>query len=101
MTRYLDNLDRPSRRNFIGIWVIYEWKELISLQGRFRRRFGLSGCIMHHNGKEFENRLFAELETLSGVESYHPQCNGAVERMHATMLKMLRQLPENHKSKWY
>ena len=49
----------------------------------FMLRYGIPSKIMHDQGGEFENRLFAELRKLSGVlkartTPYHPQTNGAV-----------------------
>ena len=75
------------------------------IYGDFVLRFGLPSQILHDQGREFENSLFAELEKLSGVRKlrttpYHPQCNGMVERMNKTILGMLRTLPEKSKSRW-
>ena len=75
------------------------------LYGDFVLRFGFPSQILHDQGREFENNLFAELEKLSGVHKlrttpYHPQTNGTVERMNQTVLSMLRTLPENNKSRW-
>ena len=67
-------------------------------------RFGLPGRITHNQGREFENKILVELERLSCVEKsrntpYHPQCNGAIDRLNANLLKL--PLPENHKSKYH
>ena len=75
------------------------------IYGDFVLRFGLPSQILHDQGREFENHMFAELERLSGVQKlrttpYHPQCNGMVERMNKTILGMLRTLPERSKSRW-
>ena len=75
------------------------------IYGDFVLKFGLPSQILHDQGREFENNLFAELEKLCGVKKmrttpYHPQCNGMVERMNQTVLGMLRTLPEKNKSRW-
>ena len=75
------------------------------LYGDFVLRFGLPTKILHDQGKEFENNLFKEMEKLTQVKKlrttpYHPNTNGCVERMNATLLAMLRTLPETNKSKW-
>ena len=71
----------------------------------FVLRYGWPARIMHDQGGEFENELFSQLETLSGVKKsrttpYHPQSNGKCERMNRTLLGLLRTLPEKFKSRW-
>ena len=72
----------------------------------FILRFGIPKHILHDQGKEFENNLFADIEKVSGIKKlrttpYHPQCNGAVERMNRTILQMLRSLESSQKKKWH
>ena len=71
----------------------------------FVLRYGWPARIMHDQGGEFENQMFSQLETLSGIKKsrttpYHPQSNGKCERMNRTLLGLLRTLPEKFKSKW-
>jgi len=71
----------------------------------FAMKFGTPHRILHDQGGEFENRLFADLEQHLGIKKsrttpYHPMCNGMVERLNSTILQMLRTLPEIMKSRW-
>jgi len=68
-------------------------------------RFGIPSRILHDQGKEWENKIFEQLEKLCGMTKsrtspYHPMGNGQCERMNQTLLAMLKTLPEAWKSNW-
>ena len=71
----------------------------------FVLKFGTPNRILHDQGKEFENKLFDELEKHFEIKrcrttSYHSMCNGIVERLNSTVIQMLRTLSEKLKWKW-
>ena len=68
-------------------------------------RFGVPKQLYHDQGKEFDNKLFKQLEKLLGVRGshttpYHPQGNGQVEQFNRTMLQMLRTFTDEQKQDW-
>ena len=59
------------------------------LYSDFMLRFGFHVGILHDQGREFENKLFHQLQQLCGrirsrTTPYHPQCNGKAERFNQT-----------------
>ena len=72
---------------------------------KFILQFGLPRRIHHDQGGEFQNRLFARLHQLTGIESsrttpYHPEGDGQPERMNRTLINMLKCLEESEKKDW-
>ena len=71
----------------------------------FVPRYGIPDRLMSDQGGEFQNKTIEELNQLIGIQQsrttpYHPQSNGACERMNETLLRMLRALPQNVKTRW-
>ena len=71
----------------------------------FFLKYGFPSRILHDQGREFENKLFHQLEKSCGIirsrtTPYHPQGNGKAERFNRTLLSMLKTLPEIQKSRW-
>ncbi len=71
---------------------------LISIFGRT----GLPLQLLSDNGTQFTGTLVKELSELFGIEMvktspYHPQSNGVVEQMHATLESLLRKAHDSGK----
>lgn len=52
--------------------------------------YGIPKYITTDQGRQFESKLFAEINKLFGIKhtrttAYHPQCNGLIERFHRTL----------------
>ena len=63
-------------------------------------------CRIHTDqGRNFQAEIVAELYRLFGIKQsrttpYHPQGNGQCERMHRSIINLLRTLNQNDKSRW-
>ena len=62
--------------------------------------FGFPKCILHDQGKEFDNKFVKRLSKITGVKpsritSYHTMGNRLRKRMNQTLLNMLETLPTN------
>ena len=71
----------------------------------FVLKFGMPNRILHDQGKEFENKLFHELEKYFGIKRCRttpcqPMGNGMVEHLNSTVIHMLHTLAEKLKYKW-
>ena len=60
---------------------------------------------MTDNDLAFTSEVVQELCNLFGVKrvrtsAYHPQSNGAIERQHQTVIKMIRRLSQDEKANW-
>ena len=67
--------------------------------------YGFPKHVIHHQGREFENKLFKRIEQLAGIKSfkttsYHPMGNRILERTNREVINMLKTLTKNHKLNW-
>lgn len=67
--------------------------------------FGIPKIMQSDNGTEFVNELIEELVKLNGIDhrtisAYNPRANGAVERMNATIEKVLCKTVEGAMHTW-
>ena len=68
--------------------------------------YGLPKIMQSDNGTEFVNRVMSALTETYGIEhrlitAYHPQANGAVERMNGTIQRMLRKHLNAADNRWH
>ena len=63
-------------------------------------QFDFPAKTLHDQRREFENKLYHQLEKLSGVHPYPLQTNRKDERFNRALSSMLRMLPEDRMSKW-
>ena len=67
--------------------------------------FGFPCQLMSDQAPEFVSGVLSALCNLLQVKKlrtllYHPQSNGAVERTHQTLMRMIGKLDPNHKHRW-
>ena len=77
-------------------WVLYN---------NYFSVFGFPQCLMSDQGTEFCGKVIAAMCSLLGVEKirttpYHPQTNGAAERVHQTLQHMIGKLEPEKRRKW-
>ena len=75
------------------------------LYDNYFRHFGFPQCLMSDQGKEFCNGIIESLCIYLGIKkirttAYHPQSNGAVERSHQTLQRMLGKLEGTQRKHW-
>ena len=74
-------------KNIKTLDVLQAWESWISL-------FGRPDCILSDNGPQFVSYMFGDYMKAQGIElratsTYHPQCNGMVERIHRWLKERL------------
>ena len=67
--------------------------------------YGPPALLLSDNGSQFTSKLFKEICNLLGTANvfnttYHPQCNGQVERFNRTILASLRHYVGEHPKDW-
>jgi len=96
VTECLTMIDR-----FMGILVAVPvthanaQQSLLAFFNHFISRYGVPKILISDNGPAFRSRLWAKAMQAIGIEHrftlpYNPQCNGKVERVHRTLLTILR-----------
>src|SRR6266536_1123451 len=68
-------------------------------------KFGFPLQILSDQGPNFESTLFSEMCKVMGVDkirtsSYHPRCNGMLERFHRTLNSMLGKVVKDNQRDW-
>ena len=67
--------------------------------------FGTPTRLLSDRGVNFMSSVIDEMCKILGMKRlqttpYHPQTNGLVERLHQTIMQMIRKLGENKKANW-
>ena len=75
------------------------------LVDHFIAHYGMPKSILSDQGSEFCNHVIDEVYDLLNIRrlrttSYHPSCNGAVERLHRTMNAMLAKMVKESQRDW-
>ena len=75
------------------------------LYDNYFRHFGFPRRLLSDQGKEFCNAILNELCYYLNVKKlrsspYHPQTNGAVERVHQTLRRMVGKLDNKRRKNW-
>ena len=75
------------------------------LVDEFICRYGIPEELLTDRGAQFLSGLFVRLCQQLQIQklnttAYHPECNGANERMHSTLYTILRALTENNGRDW-
>ena len=75
------------------------------LYNEFFSVFGFPRHLMSDQAAEFTGQVISELCDLLGVTKirtspYHPQTNGAIERVHQTLRRMIAKIDPDKRAKW-
>ena len=75
------------------------------LYGDYISIFGALTRLLSNRGPSFMSSVIEELFKILGIKwlqttPYHPQTNGLVERLHQTIMCMIRKLGEDKKADW-
>ena len=67
--------------------------------------YGPPTYVLTDNGGQFAGRFFADTSRILGASNfftttYHPQCNGQVERYNSTLVQALRHYIADHPQDW-
>ena len=92
-TRWVEAISLPDQRAETVARVIL--REIVS-------RYGVPTVLHSDKGANFESRPIKELSSLLGIKTttYHPQCDGLVERLHQTILRMLSKHVAENQKEW-
>ena len=93
---------------YVVAWPIRDKKATTVAKGLVEHviiPLGTPYMILTDNGKEFENELWHEICRILGITkqrttTYHPACNGAIERWHRSMNALLGKTVEVHQKDW-
>ena len=75
------------------------------LYNEFFSVFGFPRRLMSDQAAEFTGQVISELCDLLGITKirmspYHPQTNGAIERVHQTLRRMIAKMDPDKRAKW-
>jgi len=76
-----------------------------TLVSEFFSRFGICQALLSDQGTDFQSKLLKEVCEMLDIKrlrttSYHPQCDGLVERMNRTLIMLIRLNVEHARENW-